>query len=72
MTTWGRVTQAGTGYFVVNDGSSTGLKVTVPSGVTLPSVGADVIVTGISSVESSGDVTPVLHVRKQEDIQQVQ
>jgi len=67
--TWGKVLESGTGYFIISDGSTTGLKVTVPTDVSPPGTNQYAIVTGISSVESNGGVvTRLLRARKQADI----
>lgn len=55
--TWGRVIQTGTSpspYFVLDDGSGVGVKVRVPSGCGLPSIGAFVTAVGISTSELDG------------------
>ena len=67
--TWGKVLESGTGYFIISDGSTTGLKVTVPTDVSPSGTNQYAIVTGISSVESNGGVvTRLLRARKQADI----
>jgi hypothetical protein len=69
---WGQVNSVGTNSFIVRDGTNqpgkTPLDVTIvcPAGVTLPTVGQYVGITGISSCNSSS-VRQVL-VRKQNDI----
>lgn len=68
VTTWGKVTDRQTGYFVIDDGSKIGLKVSVPAEVTCPPMGTVVVVTGISTVESNGTVTRLLRARKPSDI----
>ena len=65
VTTWGRVSESGSGYFVISDGSLAGLKVTVPDAVDEPADTNYVVVTGISSVENG---SRLLRVRKQADI----
>ena len=73
VATWGKVLQSEGGWFVISDGSTAGLKVKVPSGVDAPPAPKYVIVTGISSVESSGGtVTRLLRARKQADIRIMQ
>ena len=67
--TWGQVTSTGAGYFVIDDGSEVDVKCVVPAGVTPPSIGDYVGVTGISSCEMTGDdLYRLLRVRAQEDI----
>ncbi|MCL6628368.1 MAG: carboxypeptidase-like regulatory domain-containing protein, partial [Armatimonadetes bacterium] len=66
VTTWGKVTGTGSGYFTISDGSSAGLKVVVPPGISIPAQDKYVVVTGISS--SEGSTTRVLRVRKQADV----
>ncbi len=74
VTTWGKVVDRQSGYFIIDDGSTidgqpVNLKVSVPAGVTCPGSITFAVVTGISSVEvNSGVVTRLLRVRKQEDI----
>jgi len=78
VTTFGRVTFAGSGFFYVDDGSALddgsghlGLKV-LATGLTFPSTGF-VKVTGISSCEKNAQekIVPLLRVRKQEDIGEI-
>ena len=78
VTTFGRVTFAGYGFFYLDDGSKLddgsghrGLRVSA-TGLTFPSEGF-VKVTGISSCEKNaqGKVVPLLRVRKQEDIGEI-
>ena len=65
VTVWGKVSSTGTGYFILDDGS-TPLKVLSPY---IPPVNTDVRVTGISAVESGGGtVTRLLRARKRADI----
>jgi len=52
--TGGRVESAGSGYFVIDDGSGVSLKCVVPAGTSIPGVGSYVSVTGISSCEKVG------------------
>ena len=67
------------GWFVVYDGSgrvdsmgNPGVKITI-SGMTPPSVGAYISVTGISSYESVGGQTyPVIKARNADDVQNSQ
>lgn len=75
VTTFGRVTFAGAGFFYVDDGSAlddgsghVGVKVSAP-GLSFPSTGL-VKVTGISSCEAntSGQIVRLLRARMQEDI----
>ena len=78
VTVWGVVTEenAASEYFVVSDGSTpNGVKVSyseLVSGnvITPPSVDAQVSVSGISSVESSG--AKLLKVRSQGDIREME
>ena len=73
VATWGKVESAGSGYFVIEDGSGAGLQVAAPAGVSLPSPAQYVVVTGISSCESSGpQIIRLLRVRSQADIHVVQ
>lgn len=52
---WGSVTYTGTGWFLIDDGSNLadyssygkGIKVLLPSGASMPSVGQMVMVTGV-------------------------
>jgi hypothetical protein len=69
MTTWGRVTEVGAGYFIVKDGApkKLTLKVSYPGEVTPPAVGTFVKVTGINTVEP-GTLYPVLRLRKPSDL----
>lgn len=61
--TWGRSVKAGSGYFVLDDGSGMelgdpehpGVRVELPIGVAFPPVGSFVTVTGISSCYRSGE-----------------
>ncbi|MDO8586782.1 MAG: fibronectin type III domain-containing protein [Armatimonadota bacterium] len=79
--TSGRVTWADASSFCIDDGSScddyetiglgapAGLKVSVPQGVTPPSVGSYAVVTGISSCyELDGGLRRLILVRRQSDI----
>ncbi|GEM_PF-1450793 len=75
VTTFGRITFAGSGFFYVDDGSAiddgsghAGLKV-LAEGLTFPSTGF-VKITGISSCERNAEdkIVRVLRVRTQEDI----
>ncbi len=68
----GRVTDVGSGYFHIDDGSpqdgSAGLKVSCV-GLTAPSVGKYAVVTGISTLEWDGPTArPVVRVREQADL----
>lgn len=73
----GKVTGRGSNWFTVDDGAgkvdsegNKGVKVTVPSNVTVPDEETYVRVTGVSSVEKvSGKSYPLIKVRKPEDIQ---
>lgn len=74
VTVYGRVTAVGWTYFYIDDGSTlydgSGLKV-ICDGLSKPSRGSFVRVTGISSCEQppeSGATIPVVRVRKQADI----
>ncbi|MDH7602893.1 MAG: choice-of-anchor Q domain-containing protein [Armatimonadota bacterium] len=78
--TWGRVISVGEGEFRVDDGSildsgvpgELGVRVVVPDGVEVPSVGSIVSVTGISSCRLfGGSVCRLVRVRCQADIQQM-
>ena len=67
--TTGRVTDAGLGWFVIDDGSAVNVKCAVPSGVGIPEVGSHAVVTGISSCERVGDeIRRLLRVRSADDI----
>jgi len=71
--TWGKVSQTGNSsgpYFVLDDGSRVGVMVRVPSGSNLPSVGAYVSATGISTSEldSKGKRCRVIRARRASDI----
>lgn len=79
VTTIGRVTFSGNGFFYVDDGSGLndgsgrlGVKVSAP-GLTTPSTGF-AKVTGISSCErnASGEIVRILRVRAQADITNIQ
>ncbi len=75
---WGNVSavETGGGYFYINDGSrlldgsgKRGVRVIVPSGVSMPSVSDYVKVTGISSATAvQSNYVRVLRVRSQSDI----
>ena len=69
MTTWGKVTEVGAGYFIIKDGAPKKLtmKVSYPSDVTPPGVGTFVKVTGINTVEPV-TLYPVLRLRKPSDL----
>ena len=68
--TTGEVTAAGTGYVMISDGSPVPIKVDASHITNAPSVGQEVAVTGISSVEVSGsDLVSVLRARKNADMQ---
>ncbi len=79
--TWGKVLSGNQseGYFFINDGSNlkegpdvTGLRVIVPQGVTIPTKGNFVKVTGVSSSILVGtNYVRVVKVRSQSDIQTV-
>ncbi len=66
----GKVISTGSGYFMMQDGStSSDVKVACPAGVTLPTVGKTVGVTGISSCEAAtGGYARKLLARKPADI----
>ncbi|MEI6913612.1 MAG: Ig-like domain-containing protein [Armatimonadota bacterium] len=67
MRTSGTVQSTGIGFFVINDGSILrSVKVAVPSGVLIPSIGSFVTVTGACSIEAG---EPVLKARSIADIQ---
>jgi hypothetical protein len=73
---WGRVTELETvtppavpSWFKLDDGSGVNVKVTVPSGVTVPAKNSYAWVTGISSCEKpASDLLRLLRVRQQTDI----
>ncbi|MEN6355760.1 MAG: RCC1 repeat-containing protein [Armatimonadota bacterium] len=57
-------------WFKISDGSLTNVKVSVPTGVSVPNEGDFVSVTGISSCEMSGaELTNLVRVRQQSDIE---
>ncbi|MCL6630422.1 MAG: right-handed parallel beta-helix repeat-containing protein, partial [Armatimonadetes bacterium] len=67
--TTGRVIDAGSGWFVIDDGSAVNVKCVVQSGVSVPGVGSYAVVTGISSCERVGDeIRRLLRVRSGDDI----
>ncbi|MCE5324474.1 RCC1 repeat-containing protein [bacterium] len=71
---WGKVIDVDTAstpsWFKISDGSLNNVKVSVPTGVSIPSMGDVVAVTGISSCEMSGDeLTNLVRVRQQSDIE---
>ena len=76
--TWGRVNYVNTGghYFYMDDGSHLwdtsghwGVRVVVPSGVTMPSVGAFAKVKGVSGAMAlNGYYVRIVRVRSQSDI----
>ncbi|MDH7480800.1 MAG: hypothetical protein QHH26_02340 [Armatimonadota bacterium] len=71
ITTWGRVTSTGDGYFFLNDGSLDGLGLKVRcAGLTSPAEGQYVIVTGIASFEQEEGkgIIAIIKVRRQGDI----
>lgn len=73
VTTTGTVKQIDTAapaaWFVIDDGSGVNVKVVVPEGVAVGSVGQQVRVTGISSCERSDiELHRALRVRTQSDI----
>ncbi|MCX8052685.1 MAG: hypothetical protein N3B12_02670, partial [Armatimonadetes bacterium] len=81
MRTFGKVVSTGTGYFVIDDGSRDfpcgksvvkGLAVSTSDalgGISTPSVGSYVSVTGLSGVFSSGGLYyPIMRPRAQGDI----
>lgn len=77
----GKVSVAGDGWFYVDDGSGyddtetadpPGLRVSVPSGIDIPPVGSNIIVSGISSVYlAEGNLLRLLRVRIPDDIKLV-
>ena len=75
ITTSGRITQFDdpanpVSWFKIDDGSNVGVKVTVPSGVTIDKTWEYVVVTGISSCEKpAGELLRLLKVRQQSDIE---
>ncbi|MDH7482542.1 MAG: DUF1565 domain-containing protein, partial [Armatimonadota bacterium] len=67
--TSGCVTDAGTDWFVINDGSGVDVKCVVPTGVGVPAVGSYVALTAISSCEKVGDeIHRLLRIRSGDDI----
>jgi hypothetical protein len=67
--TYGKYAKVSSTLFTVDDGSGAALRCYVPSSVTLQTYWTDVIVTGVSSVETiSGELKPCLRVRFQSDI----
>ncbi len=57
-------------WFKISEGSPTDVKVSVPSGISVPDVGDFISVTGISSCELSGtELLRLVRVRQQSDIQ---
>lgn len=73
ITTTGRVTSVGSGYFYIDDGSAVtdglgqGVRV-IAAGLTLPTVGQRAIVTGISSCVRTSAINRLILARTQADI----
>ena len=74
MCVWGRVTDTGSGFFVVDDGSRQpdgfrGIRVDAGMLTSAPKAGTMVKVTGIcTSADVSGRIVPVIRPRRQADV----
>ena len=63
---WGKRGAAGEGWFMVEDGSGTQVKVLSVPGAPMPDDGQFVVATGVLSRDAAG--TPIVRIRKPEDI----